>query len=514
MQGLESIASNRWIGYGLLAAAVTVLAVLTAVQPLVAIGTVALVAALLVAAYFASRPWQILALFVFLLPPHVVLMTLLLVQVGLPSRAVKAISAWKEGALLLLLVLAGWRALRARWTLKVPDLLVLLYVVLVAVSLVSSILSGVGSRAAIAYGARDALLPVVLYMVGRCFPMTESRARCVFRWLIWAALIFSVIGIIERLFIPTEWHVLFGIPQYFQELLGLYYPPHLEGLPENYWTSSNSGRLRRAVSIYGSSQPFALSFLLLLPVTFYGAVNRALPERRLAQVALLVSLIALFLTITRFTIVACLLLLVLGALLHNRQARRWAAVVMVVVGILFGLAVLTSSSVQLLVFNTLTFQDTSSSLRLNIWRETAEVITQQPLGYGIGSVGQTANRFLAGGNVVAIEGQYSKIAVEFGIPGLLVYGSTLVVISLSLLVAAQRIGTPYLRGLCFATGLTVVGLSLNALPTEWHNSPPLVYPTWWLVGACLASTPRRSAGAGLTEATRNGSALSAPTEPA
>jgi hypothetical protein len=487
-RALKNLNTRTWLVLG--AGATTGLALLAALQPLLALALGALVIVTLLGIFVVARPWHLFALYLFLLPPHVVLMSLLLVHVGMPAPVVKAISAWKEVALVFLLALAGWRYLHARWRLTVPDIAVLAYVIY---ALIIGALSFFGERSlgALAYGLRDLLLPAIIYLGGRALFLTEGRARRVFQLLLGAAFLFSVLGIIERLYIPTEAHVAIGIPRYFRELLNIttYSDWHL-GLPENYWTSANIGRIRRAVSVYGSSQPFALSYLLLLPPALYGLFRRELPEHRMARVVFVVSLIALLLTITRFTILICFMLLLVGGFIASASARRLAARAAAVIVILFAGLFVVSRDMRDIVISTVTFQDDSSSLRLQVWDDTVEAVMRQPLGYGIGSVGQTALR--TDGELVRIEGQVSKIAMELGVPGLLLYLALLLSISVYLVLAANRATHPYVWGLCFASALTFLGLAANALTTEWHNSPSLVYPAWWLAGACMSTIAARS----------------------
>jgi hypothetical protein len=482
MSHLELISQEKnWLIF--LIAGSGFLALLTAIEPLLGIGASILMLAMLLAAYLGCRPWHLFALYLFLLAPHVPLMAILYVQLGLPATVVKAISAWKELTLLLFLAVALVALFRSRWQATIPDLIIALYLLLVGLYLIYSLPKG-HSLTVLFYGLRDLTLPILLYIVGRSVPFSEKWAQRILNWLLWATLIYSFIGIIEWLFIPTEWHVELGLPRYYQELLGQTYAPYYLGLPENFWRTSGAGRLRRAVSIYGSSQSFALSFLLLFPAATYGLLTRTLRESRLATLTFIVGLIGLLITITRFTIVVCVGLFILASLISSRRARRWATVSSLSLLITFLLGVFLSDTMRKLVTETLYFQDYSSSSRLDVWWRTVLVVLEQPLGYGITSVGFTATRLTSG--LIGIEGQYSKIAIELGIPGLLIYLSVLLSISAYLFVSYYQLKEPYTRGLCLISALALLGMFANALTTEWHNSISLVYPAWWLAGSCVS----------------------------
>lgn len=453
----------------------------------------ALVAASILAVgslYLLRHPWTAFYAYLFLLAPHVLLMAILLVVVGLPANIVKVISAWKEAVLLLLLFGVLLRFVqRSRFVLSLPDFLIVFYTGYVVIAALFALYHKT-PLIALAYGVRDALLPMLVYFVGRSLSFDEGTAQRIFRMVLIATALFSGLGIIERFFVPIEWHVAVGIPRYFRELLGTPYPEWLLGLPYNYWTSANSGSIRRAVSVYGSSQGLATAFLFLFPFCIYGLLKRSLAEHRFATITFVLAIIALTLTFTRFTIVVCLFLLFLAGILGNRRARNIVAISVVIVGVAFIGIFVVSSDVRLLIINTITFEDHSSSRRLVVWADALRQIVEQPFGSGIGVVGQTSFRFET--RVLNIEGQYSKVGVELGIVGLLIYISILAATSMYLMRAAYRTKASYHHALFFALSLCFIGLAMNAATTEWHNAPALVYPAWWLAGTCVAHAARQA----------------------
>lgn len=461
----------------------------TPFTPLLILALVGLTFGSIVVWFFVRRPWTVFGLYLFLLPPHIIVMSLLLVWVGLPANAVKAVAAWKELTLALLLVVALLQLVRrGRVVATVADGVVVLFLGYVGVFAGLEILER-PDPLIFFYALRDMLLPIMLYFVGRSMLLSDTTAQHVFRWVLIAALLLSIIGIIERFFVPLEWHVLLGIPRYYREVQNVFFPDFLLGLPTNYWTSGNSGALRRAVSVYASSQLFALSYLFFLPICLYGVITPKLAEHRLAWVAFLVALVGVLITLTRFTIVVVVLLLLLLAVLGNQRSRL-LVLILALLGVIGFISVLiVFEDVRWLLINTITFQDHSSSNRLIIWQATLDYIFKQPFGYGLGAAGLTAWRY--GGGVVAIEGQYSAIGVVLGLVGLLIYIGLLATVSMYLLRAAYRIQAMYQRGLCFALALTVFGIAINSVTTEWHNNIGLTYPTWWLIGACVGYAARQ-----------------------
>lgn len=473
---------------------------LATVAPLVALALPALLLVGLGALYLLARPWTLFGLYLFALAPHVLFMALLLDKVGLPAAAVKGISAWKEGTLLLLLAYAGWRLLHARGRATLPDLFAGLYVVVNVLDLGFSLLRG-SPMSLLLYGLRDHLLPVLLYAAGRAIPFGEARARTIFRWILGASLLYSVIGFIEWRFFSVTLHVDLGIARYYRELLGIDYGSYYQGLPPNYWRSTGGGLVRRAASVFGSSQSFALSYLLFLPASIYGLFATRLREHRLSIVVFALSMLGLWITITRFTILVGIGLIVLGGLIMSARARQlvWRGLGVMAVGLL--LTILLSETTRSLFLEAVTFREHSAANRFGIWAQTLRVVAEQPLGYGIGAVGQTAARFVdARFILVGIEGQFSKIAVELGVPGLFSYLVFLLGTAAFLFASYQRVHVPYTRGLFFMTFLTIMGLIANALTTEWHNSVALVYPAFWLAGSCVTTALMRRRAASDGEA--------------
>jgi len=172
------------------------------------------------------------------------------------------------------------------------------------------------------YGLRDAVYFSLLYFVGRATPDVVRDER-VLKALFFVGLITSGVAVLERLFVTPAMLVLLGTAEYFQDFLGvaLFTAGNPYGLPINYSVMIGDHLVQRAGSTYLSSQGFAIPFLIIVPA----ATAWLLAKRRgaAAWLGYAVLWLGLFLSITRMTIVTCLL----QALVVAATRRRWGLIV-------------------------------------------------------------------------------------------------------------------------------------------------------------------------------------------
>lgn len=454
---------------------------LGAVTALVGTGAAALLllAPLLAAGLFLwRRPYLGLFAYVVLLPVHSLILTILLVHGRLPVTAVRLIAAWKETLLIGLLCLVILYLLHN----KLPGRLVwvdwvaLAWLSLVMIYLVFHDVFFVEPAAVVVklYGTRDWLLYLAPYVIGRVLILSPASQRRVLKTILIIGFTTSLIGIIEYLFIPTEWHVLLGVPRYFSDVLGTAYPAHQLGLPENYWIHIGQ-RLRRAVSTHLSAQAFAMPFLVIMPVAVYNLYARLTRYRHLI---LLACALALLLTITRMTIIVCFLQALLMLWLLR---RRWPITAVSLFALLiFALTVGFSPGFRQYVINTVTLNDSSTRVRPQQWADGWQDLVDNPLGHGLGSTGRTAGRFTNRGEIGS-EAGYLKVTGALGWPGLLLF---LLWFGGIIFFCWQAIPTTtsYPQAIVMVTLVTAVGFLLNNLTAPPDQSPFTIYVFGWLAG--------------------------------
>jgi len=457
-------------------AAVLMFALLTV--PILIAGLVGGCVALCVALALFKHPMWSLFAFVLILPFHSLLMTILLAQVGLPVEGVRAAAAWKE-ALLIVTVLILFLRILARQRLSMLTLvdgIALLWLMQILFYFVigSLIPTWQPSWEARLYGARDWLLYLLPYFIGRLIAVSDRTAQRILQAILLVGVVTSLYGIFEYLFLPIDFHVQLGVPRYFSEFLGLSYPDYMFGLPPNYWAEVAGQQLRRSVSTHLNGQGFAVPFLLIMPVA---TVHYFYQPARKNQFALIACLIALLLTITRMTIIVCFIqgLVILFVL------RRYKLLMGILLFglLLFAVALIASVTFRTYVADTIFLRDTSASARPAQWVNGTQAILERPFGAGLGYAGQVGTRF--GGSGEGQEAGYFKITGDLGIPGLLFFLAWflgLLLYSLNLF----RTTAGVWKMLALSTFVTAIGFMLNNITAPPDQSPFLIYVFPFLAG--------------------------------
>ncbi|HXF96315.1 MAG TPA: O-antigen ligase family protein [Gemmatimonadales bacterium] len=443
-----------------------------------------------------ARPavtWGLYA-FIWLLPVHALLITVLFGALGWPATTVRGIAAWKEALIAVLFTLALVRALRhakvvgaVHWLdLAVAGLGMLALGYLIGAN------AWFGSDLPLAaelYGVRDVAFVSLLYFVGRATPEVVGRTG-VLRALVAVAVLTSVVAIVERVLVTPEVLVLLGASRYVQDFLGAAATTtgNVYGLPDNYWTEIGGRLIQRAGSTYLSAQGLAISFLILMPAATIWATTASGAKATLRWLGYGVLWVALLLTVTRMTILVCAVQV--AVVLAAR--RHWAALV----GLgLAGLSALVAAFLLVpnladFVYQTLTWQTPSSVVHLRDWIDGLEYFLRHPLGVGLGSTDFVAARF--GLTHLTADNQYLRYGVELGSLGLLSHLAILaggVANGTSVWLTAREPAAEY--GLLLA--VATCGIVVNGLTAVVFNAIFVAYVFYWLAGSLTTIVATRGA---------------------
>jgi hypothetical protein len=428
------------------------------------------------------------------LPFHSLIVAMLFGGLGLSAAAVRGLAAWKEVAVILMVLLVMLRAVTGKgqksavsWLdLAVTSLLLIAGFFLVAGRTMLRIELPPGTEL---YGIRDIAFFLLLYYVGRGSPEIVDDPNTLRRLYIITVLA-SAIAIVERIFVTPDMLVLLGVASYFQDFLnvGAFTTGNAYGLPMNYWTQIGSVQMQRAGSIYLSSQGFAVPFLILLPL----ATAWVFGQKRITasmKIEYAIVWIGLLLSITRMTIVVCTIQLVLVILMLKKP--EWA------VGGLFAgvLAVIVAMFVVPglagFIWDTLTWQTGSSASHVNDWGKGLSAFAEHPFGSGLGTTDQSAVRF--GVDPLTADNGYFKYAVELGIEGLLAFLAILCgILGISYKLSTQA--STHMRRIFGTVVLfTTIGVILNATTGVVFNALVLSYFYFWFAGAAVTVAQREFA---------------------
>jgi hypothetical protein len=444
------------------------------------------------------RRW--LAALTWTLPFHIVAMAMLFGYYGMPGNTVRAIAAWKEMFVLVVMAVVIARAVHGSTTrgeragvcwqdAAIGGFLLLAIIYLIAGSL---LMPAAQTAVGLLYGLRDAAFFTLLYFAGRSAPEIGGDDTVLRRLLVVGALT-GAIAIIERVVVTPELLVLLGAASYFNDFLGVaaFTQANAFGLPDNYWTMIAGRTVQRAGSVYLSSQGFAVPFLLLIPAATVWLMTRGKRAPLIAWMGYAMMWAGLLLTLARMTIIACVLQLVLFAALRRRLSLVGWLLVCGLIVVLGAIAMMPGFAGFLV--ETITWQSSSSGTHLADWGRGVAAILERPLGTGLGTADQTAVR--SGLTPLTADNQYLKLAVELGVPGMLLH----VIGLLGLGAAATRLYVTRRDDAAGRLGLVIVlatvGIALNAMTTVLYNSMVLAYLYFWLAGATVTLACQRPSAA-------------------
>lgn len=425
---------------------------------------------------------------------HSLVMAILFGFFGLPASVVRVIAAWKEAALIGLCLVALLRAVSGRGPrvrIAWADLWIGgLAAIGVAYLIGENTLLQTGlPKSAEMLGFRDAIYFLLIYFVGRSTPEIVEDDRTM-RVIFALVLLSSIIGVLEPFLIPPQALVAVGVASYFNDFLGITTGTvgNDFGLPSNYWTVIGGIQFRRSGSIYLSGQGFAVPFLLFFPLVTAWVFTR--PRRSVAQIAgYALVCAALLMTVARMTIFIAVVQIVLFVVMQRRP--EWAVAALAIAGMIFVGAFVLIPGFPGFVWDTLSWQSSSSLTHANDWANGLATFAQNPWGIGLGTTDQTSVR--SGLPHITGDNLYLKYAVEIG-----VLGVGLLVLSIGSILGHsmalyQRATSNSQRRMGAAMWLATVGLVLNGMTAVVFNSPILAYLFFWLAGAVVTSSQRATA---------------------
>ena len=444
----------------------------------------------LVAIYLFKKPIRSLLIYIIFLPFHSLIITILIYQFGIPIRVGRLIAAWKEILLIstfmvvLLSLLVEKKEFRLKWIDGIT--LILLYQVFLYFVFHDVLFNWQTNLTIKAYGARDWLLYLIPYFIGRFIIVSEKDLAKIFKAILIIGFVTSVIGIIEYFFVPTRAHIAIGVPYYFNKFLNLHYPDYLSGLPYNYWFGFKGPVVRRAVSTYLSGQGFALPFLIIIPAS---VINCHYKFTKYYKLILVVTVIGLLLTLTRMTITAVLA----QSFILLRIFKRKDVMFRIIMIILFVLvtAILAIPLFRSYIYHSITLTDDSGIKRPEQWERGLLAMIENPLGFGLGSTGQVSQRFESGGLKLGSEAGYLKVSSSLGIFGLFLY-----LVWFRKIINHSYLGYSRHNGvnddiISLLTFIVAIGFLINNLTAPPDQSPFVIYIFCWLAGLSVQLSIKR-----------------------
>ena len=433
-----------------------------------------------------------LILFLWLLPFHSLIIALLFGYFGVSVDTVRALAAWKEIAVV---VLVAWVALRSltgsgpRTTIMAPDVAI---TALISIAVLFALLENTVFFARIPggsllYGFRDSILFMLLYYVGRSTPeIAESDTILRHAYLI--ALVVSVIGILERIFVSPDMLVVLGVASYMNDFLGLsaYTAGNEWSLPQNYWSILGGVMVRRSGSVFLHSQGFAVPFLFLMPAATAWALNRRGKHPWLARIGYAILWAGLLVTLTRMTTIVCILQVVIFYLIFRRP--EWSLGSMLAAIAVGAVTVVVVPGLLHFIWETLSWQTGSSTSHLKDWQQGILAFVERPWGNGLGTTDSAPLRSLR--EPITGDNMYLTYAVQFGVAGIAAFVGVLVTI----LAVAWRVAWANVsdtqRRVAAVVALATIGIIINGVTSFLFSSNLLAYVFFWVAGATVTVAQR------------------------
>ena len=436
-----------------------------------------------------------LPLFTWGLPFHSLLVAVLFGGLGLSVGLVRGLAAWKEIVVLLLLGIVILRAATGRgprvaisWVdLAVSSLLVIALAFLIGGRFLLQIELPPGTEL---YGIRDIAFFLLLYFVGRASPEIADDPQTLRRLYI-ITLLASAIAVVEWFMVTPDMLVLMGVASYFQDFLNVaaFTEGNEFGLPMNYWTQIGSINVQRAGSVFLSSQAFAVPFLILMPAAtayVFGAAKRLTFSMKIKYS---IIWLGLFLSITRMTVLVCLLQIVLVVLMLKKPEWAVGGLIAGVIAILVAMAMVPG--LPGFIWDTLTWQTGSSASHVKDWSKGFTALFDRPWGSGLGTTDQSAVRF--GLNPLTADNGYFKYAVELGLQGFVALLAVFTGILATSYRVAVRASTQTVRLMGIVVFVTTIGVMINATTGVVFNALVLSYFYFWFAGTIVTVYQREFA---------------------
>jgi hypothetical protein len=339
------------------------------------------------------------------------------------------------------------------------------------------------------FGFRSSVFFMVLYYVGRGVPEIGEHSTYI-KHLFRVAVVVALIGVIERIFVSPQMLVALGAAAYVNDFLGMTATTvnNEFGLPANYWSVLGRVPVRRAGSVFLGGQAFAIPFLLLMPAATSWAFD---PSRRLRVWSVLgyvVIWMGLLVTITRTTILVCMLQVVIFFLMTRRPTRVVSTGL--IAAAIFLAALVLVPGLGSFVLATVTFQTSSSYSHVNDWRRGLVAFFEVPWGHGLGSSDQVAVRFNR--PALTADNVFLGYAVDLGALGLIGYLGVLLTLGFFSWRLFKSSPNPETRIVAATVFLTNFGIALNGTSSAPFNSVFLAYNFFLLAGSAITAYQRNA----------------------
>lgn len=245
------------------------------------------------------------------------------------------------------------------------------------------------------------------------------------------------------------------------------------------WTFETGNGLKRFASFYGGPLELGVNtiFTLAAILALYTNDNFGFKINKLGAIALTVSLLSIFLAISRASLFSYFLIAFVYAMITHKKAWLklfYYGVLMLTLLTLFYL----KGDIYEFIVNTIDFSDSSSAFHILQWLDGVEAIMSKPLGLGLGMSGRVAG---AVGDNIGGENQLIIIGVQAGIIAVILYLAIyIMLIHFCLKQFKQKTGK--IRKLALCVLLVKIGMIIPTFTANTESYVYISYITWFCAG--------------------------------
>jgi hypothetical protein len=421
-----------------------------------------------------------LAVFILWMPLQTTV-SLVVYQYGGSLVLARALLVLKDAAALALIVflfVGHWRSIRFYWF----DWAAALYAaLLVLYSIVPWLLGSQLSLLAVASSAREYVVPVEIYALGRLAMAAGVDVRMLVKWFLAVSAVAAVWTLFEWVFLPaTFWSSTLNMVNFVRDVQGLPGADSLGAISILAQYGATKGTyFTRAIGPF--TQPVGTGHYFVLPLVLSIAwVFESINAHRLRKALGLIGLAVLFAgavitPISRGSWIAAALALVACAVVYRRIAFSVAAVTLTVAFLL----ALRPSAYS--ITSALAASDSSTQQHAVAIDRGLGVVWQNPLGLGVGQADQFGQAFSDAEGVG--ENTYLALLVSVGPLGFAAFMAFVGGLLWRLVAARRRAPPP--SWVVVGSGAALLGYLVSALSSSSLMRFSTSASVWLILGLCV-----------------------------
>ena len=265
----------------------------------------------------------------------------------------------------------------------------------------------------ITYG-KNLLLISSVYFIGRNINFSKIDLAFINKCIVFLSVIACTVSLFEFLF-KTHLHSLINYDSYYLDIYNI----QSTGNYSLSWTFERPGPIRRYGSFFADPLEFSSFLLLGFSVGVYNFfTSKNITNKIYYLLFLFLIILGFYFSYSRSAIVSAFLVLLFIFFLL-KKFRLLIKFIMMFLVVIFLFYYYSSFETKYFIWDTITFQNTSSLGHLISWIQGIFSIYENPLGNGLGTSGNS----LSVDNEIAIggENQFIIIGVQMGIVALINY---------------------------------------------------------------------------------------------